>query len=193
MVRSGMSTARRYSYSYDDYLQLEEKSPFKLEYSDGEIFAMAGGTPEHGALAMQLVRLLASALPPECRVFSSDVKVHVAATDLTAYPDLSVVCGELARADKDRNAIINPRYLVEVTSPSTEVYDRGDKSSQYKQLASLEAILLVSHRRQQVTLMRRDGSTWEHAEYRAGEQLDLAGRAPIDVSELYAVLDDFTE
>lgn len=57
-----MSTARRYRHSYGDYLELEKASPLKLEYSDGEIFAMAGGTPEHGALAMQFVRMVSGSL-----------------------------------------------------------------------------------------------------------------------------------
>ena len=72
-----MSTARRYHHAYEDYLRLESESPLKLEYSDGEIFATAGGTPEHGALAMQFVRLISATLPSTCVVFSSDVKIRV--------------------------------------------------------------------------------------------------------------------
>ena len=184
-----MSTARRHNNSYEDYLQLEREFPLKLEYCDGEIFAMAGGTPEHGALAMQFVRLSEAALPTGCRVFSSDVKVRVEAADLTAYPDLSIVCGPLQRSDKDANAITNPRFLVEVTSPSTESYDRGDKASQYKQLPLLDAIVLISHRRKQVTLIRRDGEGWIQHEVPAGEQFDLGGVGRIDVDALYMGVD----
>jgi Uma2 family endonuclease len=88
-----MSTARRYHHAYADYRRLETESPLKLEYSDGEIFAMAGGTPEHGALAMQFVRLISAKLPAPCTVFSSDVKIRVASSDLATYPDVSIVCG----------------------------------------------------------------------------------------------------
>ena len=129
-----MSTARRVHHTYEDYLELESASPHRLEYCDGEIYAMAGGSPDHGALAMQLVRLSSASLPAECRVYSSDVKVRVDVSDLSTHPDLSVVCGPLQRSPRDANAITNPRYVVEVTSPSTEDYDRGDKLSHYKQL-----------------------------------------------------------
>lgn len=186
---AAMSTARRYRNSYGDYLRLEQESPLKLEYADGEIYAMAGGTPEHAALAMQLVRLIATTLPRTCRVFSSDLKVRVPATDLAAYPDLSIVWGPIERAADDPNAITNPRFLVEVTSPSTEEYDRGDKLSQYKQCASLEAVLLISHRRKQVTVVSRNGATWAEREVRGGERVEIGTEIAFDVSELYEVVD----
>lgn len=186
---AAMSTARRVHHTYEDYLQLEATSPHKLEYCDGEIYAMAGGSPEHGALAMQLVRLLSASLPVDCRVYSSDVKVRVEATDLSTYPDLSIVCGPLQRAAGDSNAVTNPRYLVEVTSPSTEDYDRGDKLSHYKQLASLEAVLFVSHRRRQVTIVRRAGARWTQTEVRAGETFLLYADVHVAVDELYSVVD----
>lgn len=185
-----MSTARRYRHTYAAYLELEKASPLKLEYSDGEVFAMAGDTPEHGALAMQLVRLVSPSLEKGCVVYSSDVKVRVEATDLATYPDVSIVCGPLGRAGDDANAVTNPRFIVEVTSASTEDYDRGDKISQYKQLASLEAILLVSHRRREVTVVSRESterSPWLERSYRAGERVELAGGVAFDVSELYSV------
>lgn len=186
---AAMSTARRVHHTYEDYLQLEASSPHKLEYCDGEIYAMAGGSPEHGALAMQLVRLLSTSLPADCRVYSSDVKVRVEATDLSTYPDLSIVCGPLQRAAGDHNAITNPRYLVEVTSPSTEDYDRGDKLGHYKQLPSLEAVFLVSHRRRQVTVIRRVDSGWAQSEVRGGELLQLDEIVAVALDELYAVVD----
>ena len=179
-----MSTAHRYQHSYAEYLALEKQSPLKLEFSDGEIFAMAGGTPEHGALAMQLVRLITPA--DGCVVFSSDVKVRIAATDLATYPDVSVVCGALQRAADDANAVTNPRFVVEVTSPSTEDYDRGDKLSQYKQLPSVEAVLLISHRRKQVTVVRRSGTSWSQQEVRGGERVSIAGLGAFEVDVLYS-------
>ena len=184
-----MSTARRYRHTYRDYLALEKASPLKLEFSDGEIFAMAGGTPEHGALAMQLVKLIAATLDSGCTVYSSDVKVRVVATDLATYPDLSIVCGTAERAADDPNAITNPRYVVEVTSPSSEEYDRGDKLSQYKQLPSLQAALLVSHRQHQVTVVSRGSDGWRAQDLRPGERVDLPGGLSFDVAALYAVID----
>jgi Uma2 family endonuclease len=184
-----MSSARRYKHTYAAYLELEGSSPLKLEYSGGEIFAMAGGTPEHGALAMQFVRLVSASLNAACTVYSSDVKVRVLSTNLATYPDLSIVCGPIERAPDDANAIINPRYLVEVTSPSTEDYDRGDKLNQYKQLASLETVVLISHQRRQVTLITRRGAAWIERDVREGETVELADCTSFSVTELYSVVD----
>lgn len=182
-----MSTARRLHYSYEDYLRVLELSSVKLEYCDGEIYARAGGTPAHADLAAAIIRLLGNALLGRCRVSSSDLKVRVEATDLTTFPDATVVCGERRLAGIDRHAVINPTLLVEVTSPSTEDYDRGEKLSHYKQIPSLVAVLIVSHRRAQVSIVEREAFGWRQCEARAGEEVVL--RDPplrFAVDELYA-------
>ena len=99
---------------------------------------MAGGTPEHGALAAALTTLLGNAVRGRpCRLFNSNVRVHIRETDLTTYPDSSAVCGRLEVDDQDGQAIINPILLVEVLSDSTEAYDRGEKWAHYRRIASL--------------------------------------------------------
>lgn len=169
-----MSTARRLHYSYAEYLAALEVSPLKLEYCDGEIYAMAGGSPEHADLAASAIRLLGNALQGRCRVSSSDLKVRIEASDLSTFPDVTVVCGKREVSTRDRNAVVNPTLLVEVTSASTEDYDRGEKLSHYKQCPSLCAVLFVSHRRPRVTVVSRAGSGWEQTEFRSGETLRLA-------------------
>ena len=72
------------------------------------------------------------------------------------------------------NAVVNPTILVEVTSKSTEDYDRGEKLNHYKQCPSVELVLIISHRRPQVTLHKRSSAGWEVREYRAGEFLEVA-------------------
>lgn len=182
-----MTTARRLHHSYEDYLQALEVSGVKLEYCDGEIYAMAGGTPAHADLAASITRLLGNALEGRCRVSSSDLKVRIEATDLTTFPDVTVVCGERKLATIDTHAVVNPTLLVEVTSRSTEDYDRGEKLAHYKQIESLRTLLFVSHRRQQVTLIERSADGWQQSEYRAGELAQV--RAPsfsFSVDELYS-------
>jgi Uma2 family endonuclease len=182
-----VSTARRLHHSYDDYLRALELSAVKLEYCDGEIYAMAGGTPAHADLAASMMRLLGNALLGTCRVSSSDLKVRIEATDLSTFPDVSVVCGVREVASRDPNAVTNPTLLVEVTSNSTEDYDRGDKLGHYKQLPSLHAVLFVSHRRAQVTVVERSDSGWSERDYRAGELVTLSSPAvSFAVDELYA-------
>lgn len=181
-----MSTARRLHHSYDDYLRLLADSDTKLEYCDGEIFAMAGGTPAHAELAAAMISLLHGALAG-CKVYSSDLKVRIEATGLSTFPDASVVCGDLRTSPIDRNAATNPAIVVEVTSRSTEDYDRGEKLSHYKQLPSLRAALIVSHRRQQVTVVSRTAIGFDVHEVRAGERLCLQDPAlDLALDDVYA-------
>jgi Uma2 family endonuclease len=122
-----MSTAKRLHYDYADYVRSLEMSELKLEYCEGVIYVMAGGTPAHAQLGAAIIVALHRVLPKTCRISTSDMKIRVEASDLSTFPDVSVVCGEPTASSIDANAIINPTILVEVTSRSTEDYDRGDK------------------------------------------------------------------
>lgn len=182
-----MPTARRVHYSYEEYLHALEMSEVKLEYCDGVIYAMAGGTPTHAALTSAINALLRNALLGKCTTYSSDLKVRIEDSDLAAFPDVTVICGALQPSPVDKHAATNPNILVEVTSRSTEDYDRGDKLSCYKQLPALRAVLFVSHRLKQVTIVERRADAWSEREVRGGEQISLADpKLSIGVDELYA-------
>jgi Uma2 family endonuclease len=181
------ATVRHAHYSLEEYLRLEEYSNVKHEYLDGQIYAMAGGTPEHGALAVRLTaRLLEQLRGRRCSVYSSDVRVRVAVTGLDTYPDASVVCGHEQRDAQDRNALTNPIVLAEVLSPSTEEYDRGEKLTHYKHIASLQEVVLVSHGERRVEVCRREGQSWRVLTWGAGEtaRLESIG-CTIEIDELY--------
>ena len=179
-------TARRVHYTYDEYIALEDASTVRHEYLDGEIYAMAGGSPDHAALAASVIALLQVQLPPGCRVFSSDLRIRIPATGLATYPDAAVVCGATARAADDRLAVTNPLLLVEVTSPSTEEYDRGEKLRHYTQLPSVREVLIVSHREPHLTLHRREGDSWISLEARRGESVPLeAFSGSLAVNEVF--------
>jgi Uma2 family endonuclease len=180
-------SARRLHHSYEDYLAALTMSDVKLEYCDGEMYAMAGGTPAHADLAAAAIRLLSNALLGRCRVSTSDLKVRIEATDLSTFPDVSVVCGERQTASNDRNAVTKPSLMVEVTSKSTEDYERGEKLNHNKQCPSLQAVMFVSHRRPQVTIVSRNGGAWDTSEYRSGQQAEVAALSlSFAVDELYA-------
>lgn len=150
--------ARRPHYSLKEYLLIEEMSGVRHEYLDGDILAMAGGTPDHARICANVISLLSSRLEGRpCAVFTSDVRVRVQATGLDTYPDVSVVCGRAERDAEDEDALINPIVLVEVTSPSTEAYDRGAKLDHYKRIASLREVVIVSHAERRVEVWRRGG------------------------------------
>lgn len=176
--------------AYDQYLALEAAAEQKHEYIDGLIVAMSGGTAEHGRLAAAMTGLLFAALRGSgCRVFSSDVRVRVEETNRAAYPDLSVVCGELRHASDDRHAITNPRVLVEVLSESTEVDDRGAKFAHYRRLDALKEYVLVSQSEPRVEVFRRTAAGWLLVEAGPGERVrleSLPGDVTLDVDELYA-------
>jgi Uma2 family endonuclease len=153
----------RQRYSFREYLELEETSPVKHEFMDGHVWAMAGGTPEHAAIAVNVASILRGQLRGRpCRVFSSDLRVRVLATGLGTYPDVTVVCDALETDPDDpkANTVTNPRVVIEVLSPSTEDYDRGEKLANYKRVPSLREIVLVAHDTRRIEVWRRSGDTW---------------------------------
>ena len=175
--------------TYAAYLAAEEVSETKHEYLRGEVYAMAGGTPEHAALMAAVSAELIMALRGRpCRVYSSELRVRIDATDMSTYPDVSVVCGELKTADIDRNAITNPILIVEVLSDSTEAYDRGEKFSHYRRLPTLREYLLLSQHQPRIESYRKSSQgVWELAEAGAGETLTLAALEGVrlDVELIY--------
>lgn len=182
-----MTSARRLHYRYDEYLAALAVSQLKLEYCEGEIYAMAGGSPAHADLSAAAVRVLGNALLGRCRVSTSDLKVRIEATDLSTFPDVTVVCGERRVSAIDKNAVVNPTLIVEVTSNSTEDYDRGEKLSHYKRCPSLNAVLFISHRRAQVTVIARTEQGFQQSEYRAGDVVQLTEpKLQLAVDDLYA-------
>jgi Uma2 family endonuclease len=153
------------------------------------VWAMAGGSPDHAAVAGNILTLLNNALRNRrCRAFTSDLRIRVRATGLGTYPDVSVVCDELELDPEDPKGqtVVNPRVLVEVLSPSTEEYDRGEKLEHYQKIASLAEILLVSHDQRRVELWRRDGPGWVREEFgdRATVPLHSLG-CELSVEEIY--------
>ncbi|HVK74235.1 MAG TPA: Uma2 family endonuclease, partial [Kofleriaceae bacterium] len=133
------------------------------EFLAGNVWAMAGGSPEHAAIAANVIALLAAQLRDRrCRVFTADLRIRVTATGLGTYPDVTVVCGQLARDPDDPrgNTVVNPTLLVEVLSPSTEDYDRGEKLAHYKRIDSLAEVILVAHDEPRLEIWRRQGDHW---------------------------------
>lgn len=141
----------------------------------GEVFAMAGATPEHNFLVANVIaelqRLTRSG---PCRVGASDLKVYVPQRVGFVYPDASVVCGALEFYASTRDVITNPTVLVEVLSEGTERFDRGDKASGYRGLASLRHYVLVSQTERFVEVYSRHAErAWLLREYRGAEEAAL--------------------
>lgn len=183
-----MGEAARAKVPYDEYLAMERASDVKLEYLDGDVRAMSGGTTEHALLSANASVLLGVALRGRpCNVFSSDLKIRIEASDRGVYADVVVICGTLERSPIDHDAVVNPRVIVEVLSDSTEAYDRGEKFRHYRKLPSLAEYVLVSQREPLVELWRREGEAWRPTEHGPGDVVKLASiDAEVSVDELYA-------
>lgn len=179
--------AQHASYTLEEYLQLEQYANVKHEYLDGAVHAMAGGSPEHGAITMRLGGALIPQLRGRgCTVYSSDVRIRVRATGLATYPDLSVGCGEREVDPLDPQALVDPVVLVEVLSPSTEAYDRGEKLRHYQRIPTLREVLLVAHDRREVEVQRRGGEGWESELVGAGGTVELTSiGCRLEVDALY--------
>ena len=185
-----MALAPHHRFTFDDYVRVEEDSGIKHEFLAGQVWAMSGGSPAHAAVAANVVTLLGNALRDKpCRTYSSDLRVRVQATGLGTYPDVTVVCDrlELDPEDPKKHTAINPRVIVEVLSPSTEDYDRGEKLGHYKQIPSLAEVMLVAHDRREVEVVRRepDGG-WSREIVREGSVARLRSiECDLPVDEIY--------
>jgi Uma2 family endonuclease len=159
-----MSLARRiHRYTYGDYVALELSSPTKHEFFDGEIYAMAGGTEDHSALAAEMLRALGNAIGERpCRAHTSDLRIYVEAAGLATFPDGAVICGPLEQHGPSPTATaLNPIILLEITSDSSEEYDLGTKLEAYRMIPSLREYILVSHRERRITVhARSEEGTW---------------------------------
>lgn len=173
--------------TYAEYLATEEKSETKHEYLRGEVWAMAGGTIEHGRLQVNVTGELRNALRRRpCIVLSSDVRVRIDATDRSTYPDASIVCGERKISPDDPDGVTNPTVIVEVLSDSTEKSDRGEKFAHYRHLASLEEYVLVSQDERRIEVFRRGPEGWTLSEAVAGQTLTLRSiDVTLDVDAIY--------
>lgn len=190
MMIAVMSFARRvHRYTYADYVALELGSPTKHEFLDGEIYAMAGGSEEHSALAAEVLRTLGNAVGTRpCRVHTSDLRVYVEAAGLATFPDGTVICGPLERHGPSPQATaLNPSVLLEVTSDSSEEYDTGAKLEFYRMIPSLNEYIIVSHRERRIVVHGRatDG-TWSSRVATAGARVRVgSSNCELSVDEVY--------
>jgi len=159
------------SCTADEYLCYEREATERHEWLDGMIYTMAGEGLEHSLISANIIATLGSQLKGKpCAVFSPNMKVYTRlATDTTrrglfAYPDVMVVCGQPMFHDTHRDVIMNPQVIIEVLSPSTERYDRGEKFARYRQRTSLTDYLLVSQSQPSIEhFTRQPNDHWDYS------------------------------
>ncbi|MDZ8183462.1 MAG: Uma2 family endonuclease [Nostoc sp. ChiSLP02] len=135
-------------YTVEEYLELEFASDIRNEYRDGEIVPMTGGTPDHNDIASNLVAILKTALRGKpCRVFILDQRLWIPDANLYTYPDVMLVSKPLELQTGRKDTVVNPCFIAEVLSKSTQNYDRGDKFVAYRTIPTFQEYLLIDQYR----------------------------------------------
>jgi Uma2 family endonuclease len=151
-------------HSVQEYLQNERIAVEKHEFRDGEILMMPGGTAKHSLITANIICEIGNRLKGKpCRLYESNLRIGIPRRRIFTYPDASVICGPPQPDPNDPagETMINPRLIIEVLSPTTEAYDRGEKFNGYRDLDSLAEYVLVSQETPRVeTFFRQDHGTW---------------------------------
>ncbi len=160
-------------FTPEEYFDWSEKQLEKYEYIDGEVYAMSGGSVNHGRIAIRLTGLFDTHLANStCITGNSDVRLNIVEAKSYTYPDASVTCD-----DRDKTTtqyITYPCLIVEVLSSSTESYDRGGKFRLYRKNPSLQDYLLVSSTSIEMDLYHKnDAGEWIILNYKEGEIVEL--------------------
>lgn len=131
-------------YTIEEYLEMENAALEKHEYYKGEIFAMSGASARHNVLSSNLIISLGISLKGKsCQPYGSDMRIHIPENSLFTYPDISIICGDVISANEDENTAIGPTVIIEILSPSTRNYDRGEKFMLYRAIPALKNYILV--------------------------------------------------
>jgi Uma2 family endonuclease len=175
--------------SVEEYFDILQQSDIKLEYHAGEIVAMAGASPAHNRISISLAFLLENCLRAgKCMVLSSDQLVKIEACQKYTFPDLVIVCEEpiLEKSRNGLDALENPDIIIEVSSDSTELYDRTNKFECYQTLQSLKEYVLVASKKKQVEVFRRlNENEWILHIYSEKDNLVKIGNCEVLLDDIY--------
>jgi Uma2 family endonuclease len=157
-----MATAALTYYTPEEYLALERHAEFKSEYIDGRIVAMTGASAPHNRIAGSVhAELRARFRNGPCEAFIGDMRVQVGEGRRYTYPDVVAVSGEPRFQDGSLDTLMNPVLIVEVLSPTTEAYDRGEKFQHYRTIETLQEYVVIAQHRPLVDRFVRHGEFWQ--------------------------------
>jgi len=176
-------------YTIEEYLEMEQGSQEKHEYYQGEIYAMSGPKVQHGIISGNIFGALFERLKGKsCRPFNGEQRVHIEKNTLFTYPDIFVVCGEIETRNNDDWNILNPTVIVEILSPSTRDYDRGQKFKLYRDIPTLKEYVLVDSEAFNIEVFfLNNESHWELREYKSIENFFVLDsiRVNLALREIY--------
>jgi Uma2 family endonuclease len=137
-----------------------QQTDWYVEYAHGRLFAMAGGTPEHGAVLMNLLTAVAPHVRRAgCRAHEGHTRLYVNKTDYY-LPDVRVTCGD--RPTAGQMGYHDAIFVAEVLSDETAPRDLDTKLVDYRQLPSLRDYVLIDSRTRRVQHYQRVHGTWHH-------------------------------
>lgn len=152
-----MSTQPPPLLTVEQYLEIERAAEFKSEYLNGEVFAMAGGSANHAYIAANtLARINDQLRGGPCAVAGSDLRLFCRPAGVLTYPDVFVACGPRKYLDGQRDTLLDATVIVEVLSPSTKNYDRGEK---FRYLLLAQDAIRAEHH------VRQDDGSWVFREF----------------------------
>jgi len=150
----------------EQYLEIERRTQHRSEYVDGQMYAMSGASLGHNQISLNAWRALVDQVDARgCTVCAIDMKVAICRKSSYLYPDVVVICGAPEFHDERTDIVLNPKVVIEVLSPSTQTYDRGQKFELYREIPSLAEYLLISQDRVHVEhYVRQPIGHWEYSE-----------------------------
>jgi Uma2 family endonuclease len=188
-VREPAVAYNKQKFSIEEYLEIENASIEKHEYYKGEIFAMSGAKVPHNMISRNFLFALGKKLQGKsCQPFGSDQRIHIEENTLFTYPDISIICGEIITLNNDNWNVLNPTVIIEVLSPSTKNYDRGEKFKLYRDIGTLKEYILVDSESIHIEVFRLNANNhWELEEYNTiTDHLEIkAIDETVSVSEIY--------
>ena len=180
-------------YTAEEYLELELAAETRSEYRNGDIILITGGTPNHNDISGNLYILLKSALKgKDYRIFYADQRLRIPAVNLYTYPDVVVVPKPLELQTGRRDTVVNPCFIAEVLSKSTQNYDRSEKFADYRTIPTFQEYLLVDQHRVHVEHhVKTAVNQWLFSEYDDPNVVlsFSAFECQIQIAELYEAID----
>ncbi len=173
--------------SPEEYLEGERVSPIKHEYRRGHVYAMTGAKNPHTIISSNLVRLLGNhLLNTPCLVFTCDIKVRLEEANCYYYPDVAVTCDERDTSSTE-DFILYPSLIIEVLSPSTASFDRGDKFVDYQTASSLQEYVLITQSEIKIECFRLNAEgNWVSQTYGQEDTVEfVSANFSCTMSEIY--------
>ncbi|HEX8289861.1 MAG TPA: Uma2 family endonuclease [Pyrinomonadaceae bacterium] len=155
-------------YSLEEYIELEKSTNEKFEFWDGNVWSMSGASFAHNVIVQNLnIEIGLQLREKGCQSFPSGMRIKVPDYSPYRYPDLTALCGEPQIENlRGQETLVNPQFIAEVLSDSTEGFDRGDKFSYYKSIESFSEYILVAQHRPLVSQFIKHGDGfWMNLEY----------------------------